>query len=774
MKKIPALLGSVAFLVTDVAVHAVGAAEGPAPPDATKVPPGASRLLDSWVAVAFFVAVAGCLLLSLLIWRLARSKATDRKEGEETTDKDLEALRISYGFWLVVGALLVTLLVLVITLTAMTPEQPKTADIVAIIGAVTGVIGTLTAAFFGIQAAGAGRSQALTTLDNTLKNQGAVPAPTPTKLDPSYGPHSGSTRISITGNGLTGASGVNFGVTPGANFEFVNDGLVRVSSPVAVDKNDEAKVVIVYPGATPGNRDAGTFYYYTIDPHHGVGVQSVKIRGAALKEVKAVKFGQKEQTPVFDPNQNQLTVSTPSRADAGNVDDVDVTLIYPVDKPTNTFVIGKYHYDDSSAAGTQSQGGGVVKPSGPPSPGDGAPKPSDPSSPGGGVAKPSGPPTPGDGSAKPSGPPPVSKPDHFPACIPLTLQWEGGNDDDPRDPGGRTSRGIIQREWNVWRQSHPGLPADVWQAPQDQVVAIYRESYWNVLSCDQLPVGVDYCVFDYGVNSGNARAASVLQQIVGTTVDGEVGPLTIAATAKVDAASLVNKICDQRLAFLKGLGTWRTFGAGWTNRVEGVRKQATAMIGAPTAPAEKLPASLVGDPPWLVKARSFEGFRWASDNPPEQMKEWIDLIETNSPNIPGLAQYCNVLASGYRPWCGMFVAAMLAEAGLPPVFAGTDDTDRFAWAPAWDKYGTKVDIENGELPHPGDVMRFSWHGGGEHVTFYDHPVETDDLYHCCGGNQGSGHVVSIEGMPMNCIVAVRRPPAPAVAAAQPSAPPGAA
>jgi len=86
---------------------------------------------------------------------MARSKAPARKEGEETTDKDLEALRISYGFWLVVGALLVTLLVLVITLTAMAPEQPKTADIVAIIGAVTGVIGTLTAAFFGIQAAGA-------------------------------------------------------------------------------------------------------------------------------------------------------------------------------------------------------------------------------------------------------------------------------------------------------------------------------------------------------------------------------------------------------------------------------------------------------------------------------------------------------------------------------------------------------------------------------------------------------------------------------------------
>ena len=59
-------------------------------------------------------------------------------------------------------------------------------------------------------------------------------------------------------------------------------------------------------------------------------------------------------------------------------------------------------------------------------------------------------------------------PDRFPACIPLTLAWEGGNDDDPNDPGGRTSRGIIQREWDVWRQTHAGLPSDVWQAPQER------------------------------------------------------------------------------------------------------------------------------------------------------------------------------------------------------------------------------------------------------------------------------------------------------------------
>jgi lysozyme family protein len=404
---------------------------------------------------------------------------------------------------------------------------------------------------------------------------------------------------------------------------------------------------------------------------------------------------------------------------------------------------------------TNGADGGPTKPSDggqPKSTVDGQPKPTDggPSkSTDGGLVQPIP-----DGGKPPT--PPPSGADRFPACVALTLKWEGGNDDDPNDPGGRTSRGIIQREWNVWRQSHPGLPSDVWQAPQDQINAIYRQNYWQALSCDQLPAGVDYCVFDYGVNSGNSRSAKVLQQLVGADADGELGPVTLAAVAKADAATLINKICDQRLAFLKGLGTWSHFGNGWTTRVEGVRKQGLAMLGG----AVLAPQPSWKDPPWLVKARSYQGFSWSSGSPPDQIKTWLNTIKTTSPNIQGLAQYCDRLASGgYEPWCGIFVASMLALDGKPPAFSGPDDTDRFAWAPAWDSYGTKVDVHNGEIPQPGDIMRFAWHSGGEHVTFYDHPVESDNLYHCCGGNQGQTHIVSIEGMPMSCIVEVRRPPA---------------
>jgi lysozyme family protein len=166
---------------------------------------------------------------------------------------------------------------------------------------------------------------------------------------------------------------------------------------------------------------------------------------------------------------------------------------------------------------------------------------------------------------------------------------EGGNDDDPRDPGGRTSRGILQREWDVWRQTRPTLPADVWDAPQNEVDAIYHAKYWDLLRCDELPAGVDYVVFDYGVNSGIARSAKVLQGFVGVTADGEIGPETIAATAKAGPIKLINQICDQRLAFYQGLKTWPTFGKGWSTRIREVR--ATAVTMAKAAPPKEVPVT---------------------------------------------------------------------------------------------------------------------------------------------------------------------------------------
>ncbi|MCW5722778.1 MAG: hypothetical protein KIS86_16705, partial [Devosia sp.] len=120
-----------------------------------------------------------------------------------------------------------------------------------------------------------------------------------------------------------------------------------------------------------------------------------------------------------------------------------------------------------------------------------------------------------------------------------------------------------------------------------QIEQIYRDGYWNKIKGDDLPYGVDFAVFDFAVNSGPARAAIYLQNIVGSAPDGKIGTQSIAAVnaycAKFGAAQLVNELCSQRLAFLERLSTWPTFGKGWSRRVAEVRKQALALTAAQPA-----------------------------------------------------------------------------------------------------------------------------------------------------------------------------------------------
>lgn len=156
------------------------------------------------------------------------------------------------------------------------------------------------------------------------------------------------------------------------------------------------------------------------------------------------------------------------------------------------------------------------------------------------------------------------------------LIHEGGYSNDPGDPGGPTKYGITI--FDVRKYLKPNATAaDVRALTVDQAKAIYKAHYAKPLHFDDLPSGVDYAVFDYGVNSGIFRSAKVLQRLVGVTADGQIGPITLAATAKRNPVDLVNAICDERLRFLKGLSTWSIFGRGWGRRVAEVRTAAQAM-----------------------------------------------------------------------------------------------------------------------------------------------------------------------------------------------------
>jgi lysozyme family protein len=171
----------------------------------------------------------------------------------------------------------------------------------------------------------------------------------------------------------------------------------------------------------------------------------------------------------------------------------------------------------------------------------------------------------------------------FGRALSLVLKHEGGYVDHPRDPGGATNLGVTIGTLSGWL-GRPATKAEVKSLTVPAVSPIYRRNYWDKVRADELPCGVDYCVFDAAVNSGPARAAKWLQRAVNSPADGVVGSKTLEAVRALPASTIINRICDDRLNFLEGLPTWGTFGKGWRSRVEGVRKEALAMAKAASQP----------------------------------------------------------------------------------------------------------------------------------------------------------------------------------------------
>lgn len=167
----------------------------------------------------------------------------------------------------------------------------------------------------------------------------------------------------------------------------------------------------------------------------------------------------------------------------------------------------------------------------------------------------------------------------FKSALPIILGHEGGYVDHPKDPGGATNMGITHRTLAAWR-GEPVTKQDVKDIGLAEVEAIYRANYWDLVWGDDLPDGLDLVVFDYAVNSGVSRSAKALQKALGVAQDGVIGVITMRAAADLsgdEVSAAINAVCDQRLAFLKRLKTWPTFGKGWERRVAHTREAALAM-----------------------------------------------------------------------------------------------------------------------------------------------------------------------------------------------------
>ena len=168
---------------------------------------------------------------------------------------------------------------------------------------------------------------------------------------------------------------------------------------------------------------------------------------------------------------------------------------------------------------------------------------------------------------------------NFEESLRLVLRSEGGYTNHPADPGGPTNFGITIHDYRRYINPN-GTASDVRNMQLADAAKIYRARYWDIQHCDEMPAGVDYAMFDYGVNSGVGRSQKVLQRILKVQVDGIIGAKTLAALKAQDPQFVILAICKERLGFLRALRTWPVFGKGWGRRVTEVQDAALKMLRA--------------------------------------------------------------------------------------------------------------------------------------------------------------------------------------------------
>ena len=116
----------------------------------------------------------------------------------------------------------------------------------------------------------------------------------------------------------------------------------------------------------------------------------------------------------------------------------------------------------------------------------------------------------------------------------------------------------------------------------EDVAPIYRKNYWDRMKCDNVPAGLDLCLFDFGVNAGTGRSAKFLQRMIGTVADGGIGPNTLKKLNEyIDTHGIeetIKEFQEDRQDYYEKLSTFKTFGRGWTRRVDETTDLAIDMI----------------------------------------------------------------------------------------------------------------------------------------------------------------------------------------------------
>jgi len=167
----------------------------------------------------------------------------------------------------------------------------------------------------------------------------------------------------------------------------------------------------------------------------------------------------------------------------------------------------------------------------------------------------------------------------------MMLASEGGFSMDERDNGnklpdgrkGSTMLGVTQYNWENYI-GHQVTHEQMKKLTPANLEPMYKKKYWDAVRGDDLPSGIDYLVFDMGVNAGPGRSIKLLQQSIGVPADGGLGPITLAAVKAADPQKLIEDFSKEKEEFYRSLPTFNVYGNGWLNRVAAVKVKSINLL----------------------------------------------------------------------------------------------------------------------------------------------------------------------------------------------------
>lgn len=174
---------------------------------------------------------------------------------------------------------------------------------------------------------------------------------------------------------------------------------------------------------------------------------------------------------------------------------------------------------------------------------------------------------------------------NFNKILDLLLKSEGGFVNSKFDRGGPTNYGITKKTYEDFL-GHEVSIDDIKNMNINDAKLIYKKNYWNKIEGDNLPSGIDFCVFDFAVNSSVSTSAKYLQRIVNTIDDGIIGANTLIQTNKlinkIGVVTVINLFQEKRRNFLYKITqeylSQKRYLKGWLERVDRVEKDAKLLI----------------------------------------------------------------------------------------------------------------------------------------------------------------------------------------------------